>query len=124
MKGIRIAAGVALALAATAAMAVSGDTWHGTSRYLVTAPDPVVVMRVVPDSELVYRYPQGDFVIERHVGAPMVAPVLVERVYEVPAREYVYRRYDPVAAANPQTGPHIGNGLFPRPGEGPNDFGR
>ena len=122
MRCNRIAAGVALALASTAAMAASGDTWNGTNRYLVTTPDPVVVMRVAPDRDYVYTYPQRDVVIERRVLAP--SAVVVERVYEAPPRDYVvYRRYDSVAALNPQTGPRIGNGLFPRPGEGPNDFG-
>ena len=122
MRYNRIAAGVVLALASTAAMAASGDTWHGTNRYLVPTPDPIVVMRVDTDRDYVTTFPQRDVVIERRVLTP--GPVVVERVYDVPPRDYVvYRRYDPVAALNPQTGPHIGNGLFPRPGEGPNDFG-
>src|SRR5687768_8091541 len=122
MKAIRITAGVALAIASTAALAVSGDRWNGSNRGFAEVPEPVVVTRIVPESQFVYTYPERDVVVERRFVTP--EPVIVERVYEVQPRDYiVYRRYDPVAALNPHTGPTIGNGLFPRPGEGPNDFG-
>ena len=46
----------------------------------------------------------------------------VERTYELVPYEYsIPRPYDRITELNPQTGPHLDMGLFPR--TGPNDFG-
>ena len=120
MKLNRIAAGAALALASTAALAVSGERWYGTNAGIVQGPEPIVVTRTVPEREYFYAYPEREVIVERRIVTP--GPVVVERSYEVWPRDYVVTRpYDPIAALNPHTGPHLGQGLFPD--KGPNDFG-
>jgi hypothetical protein len=119
MNRKRMAASLALALASTAALAVSGDRWYGTNRDLAQ-PEPIIVMRDVPERPYVYTYPERDVVIERRVLTP--EPILVDRTYPVVTREYaIAPPYDNVTLLNPQTGPHLGMGLFPT--RGPNDFG-
>ena len=120
MKSIRIAAGLALALASTAALAASGDRWHGTNATNPQPPEPIVVTRVTPGLPEVYTYPPREVVIERRVIPPEA--VIVERTYEiVPGTFAIQKPYDAITELNPQTGPHLDMGLFPR--KGPNDFG-
>ena len=118
MKRTRIAAAIALALASTAAMAVSGDRWYGANTEIVR--EPVVVERVYLDRYP--AYPERGVIYEERYVRP--APVIVERTYVVTGPEYVVPRggyEDPVKALNPETGHLIGQGLFNK--KGPNDFG-
>jgi len=116
MKQTRIAAGLVLAFASTAALAASGDRWYGANHNGVR--EPVVIERVVTDRDVVL-YPDRELVyVERDVRP---APVIVEREYVVTRPAYVVRDHDPVKALNPETGHYIGAGLFNR--WGPNDFG-
>jgi hypothetical protein len=117
MKRTRIAAGLVLALASTAALAVSGERWYGTNRGIVYEPivEPIVVERVVSDRGL--HYPERDVVyVERDVRS---APVILERRYE--PGYVVLHESNMVKPLNPETGHLIENGLFNR--WGPNDFG-
>ena len=81
----------------------------------------MVVTRVEPAREYVYTYPERRVVIERGVLPPDA--VIVERSYEVVPTYPIEKPYDYITELNPQTGPHLGMGLFPRTGEGPTDFG-
>ena len=120
MKSTRIAAGLALALASTAALAVSGDRWYGTNAAAPPPLEPIVVTRVTPGLPEVYTYPPREVVVERRVMVP--EEVIVERTYELlPGTYAIQKPYDHVTELNPQTGPHLDMGLFPR--NGPNDFG-
>jgi hypothetical protein len=113
------ALGVALALSASAAVAVSGDTWSGTNRYRESAPIEVTTLR---PGEQVIVYAENS----------VSTPVIVDRSYSYDPR-YVYY-YEPrevyvqraerdwVKDLNPQTGQRVGDGLFNR--RGPNDFGQ
>jgi len=119
MKRTRIAAGLVLALASSAALAATGDRWYGTNRGIVYEPivEPIVVERVVPERGL--YYPDREVVyVERGVTP---APVVIERRYvDRPLYSGVYES-NMVKPLNPETGHLIENGLFNR--WGPNDFG-
>ena len=120
MKQTRIAAGIVLALASTAAMAASGDRWYGSNTQREVVRDPIVVERVYLDG--VPAYPERGVIYEERYVRP--APVIVERTYVVGPETYDLRRggyEDPVKRLNPETGHLIGQGLFNK--TGPNDFG-
>lgn len=119
MKPLRIAlTGVALALAASAASAASGEAWYGTNRdderVIITEPS---FGPLAPDPERVTVY--------REVPAPP-APVIVEREYVAPPAYDVVVvepvRDNELFVVEPRTYSRIDHGLFPR--RGPNDFGQ
>ena len=76
MKQTPIVAGVVLALASSAAMAVSGERWYGTNGGVVQEPvvEPIVVESVVPESALV----DADRAVVYYDPDPRLAPVLVD----------------------------------------------
>ena len=113
-----IATALALGLASTAALAASGDRWHGTYRgdsYVVTNPDVTYVERD-PRDVIVYQ--------ERYVSAPRTAILVDGRYVYADSNDVYYLVRDPRAniPTDPNTGQLIDHGLFNR--EGPNDFGQ
>ncbi len=115
------AIGIALGFASlsTAAMAMDGDAWYGSSRssgdYVTIVPQ--AADSLPPDSVTVY-YDEPAYT------TPYTEPAIVERDYVArPYDDYVWRHYEDFTTRhNPQTDNRIGRGLFPS--KGPNDFGQ
>ena len=111
MKQIRIVVGVALALASSAAMAVSGERWYGTNRGVVVEPvvEPIVVEQVVAASDPLYA---EDKVVYFDPD-PRLAPVLVD------SREVYsgYVVYEPNLGQPRNPGYVIENAIPSRPNE-------
>jgi hypothetical protein len=109
----RIALALALgALSSTAAMAASGDTWHGVNRddRVLVAPSITYTEPLPSDRVTVYYDEPGPVIVEReYVSRPDY--VVVEPVHQ-----------NDFFVVEPRTYSSVDHGLFNR--KGPNDFGQ